>query len=140
MDWKGFEWISHDDNRNNIVAFRRIAQNGSDLVFVVNFAPVEHESYRIGVPYKGSYTEVFNSNLVEFGGTGLANGKVTSQKAADVLEPVLDEEENEIAPTLHGFENLIDIKIPPLSMLCFKGRKSTAGKRKTVKVSKAKAK
>ena len=140
MDWKGFEWISHDDNRNNIIAFRRIAQNGSDLVFVVNFAPVEHESYRIGVPYKGSYTEVFSSNLVEFGGTGLTNGKVSSKKAADVLEPVVDEEGNEIDPTLHGFENLIDIKIPPLSMLCFKGKKSAGGKRKTVKVSKAKAK
>lgn len=140
MDWKGFEWISHDDNRNNIIAFRRIAQNGSDLVFVVNFAPVTHESYRIGVPYKGSYTEVFTSDLAAFGGSGLTNGKVKSQKAADVLDPVTDEEGKPVEPTLHGFEDLIDIKIPPLSMICFKGKKSTAGRTKTVKVSKAKAK
>ena len=40
-DWRGFEWISHEDNRNNIIAFRRVAKDGSDIVVVVNFSPEE---------------------------------------------------------------------------------------------------
>ena len=48
-DWRGFEWISHEDNRNNIIAFRRVAKDGSDIVVVVNFSPEEQQEYRIGV-------------------------------------------------------------------------------------------
>ena len=77
MDWQGFEWISHDDNRNNIIAFRRIASDGTDLICVVNFAPVYHESYRIGVPYAGTYEEIFTSDAVPYGGSGIKNGKET---------------------------------------------------------------
>ena len=42
-DWRGFEWISHEDNRNNIIAFRRVAKDGSDIVVVVNFSPEEQQ-------------------------------------------------------------------------------------------------
>ena len=53
-DWRGFEWISHEDNRNNIIAFRRVAKDGSDIVVVVNFSPEEQQEYRIGVPITGT--------------------------------------------------------------------------------------
>ncbi len=104
-DWHGFEWISHDDNRNNIIAFRRIAKDGSDLIVVVNFSPEMHESYSIGVPFEGTYEEVFNSDKEEFGGSGMSNGKVKT-----VDEP------------LHGQEQSIEIKIPRFGVLYFKGK------------------
>ncbi len=104
-DWHGFEWISHEDNRNNIIAFRRIAKDGSDIIAVVNFSPEQHETYSIGVPFEGTYEEVFNSDAVEFGGSGLSNGIV---KSTDV--------------PMHGKEQSIDIKIPRFGALYFKGK------------------
>ena len=122
MDWQGFEWISHDDNRNNIIAFRRIATDGSDLICVVNFAPVHHDSYYIGVPYAGTYEEIFTSDRPEFGGTGVSNGKIRSKMASSVLGKMYDEEGNPVETKLHGFTDLIDLEIPPLSVMYFKGK------------------
>ena len=70
-DWRGFEWISHEDNRNNIIAFRRVAKDGSDIVVVVNFSPEEQQEYRVGVPITGTYEEIFTSDKTEFGGSGI---------------------------------------------------------------------
>ena len=104
-DWHGFEWISHEDNRNNIIAFRRIAKDGSDIVAVVNFSPEEQPEYRIGVPIMGTYEEIFTSDKSEFGGSGITNGKVKTD-----------------SKPLHGQEQSINIKIPRFGVLFFKGR------------------
>ena len=104
-DWHGFEWISHEDNRNNIIAFRRIAKDGSDIVAVVNFTPEEQPEYRIGVPIMGTYEEIFTSDKPEFGGSGITNGKIKTD-----------------SKPLHGQEQSINIKIPRFGVLFFKGR------------------
>ena len=104
-DWHGFEWISHEDNRNNIIAFRRIAKDGSDIVVVVNFSPEEQGEYRIGVPIAGTYEEIFSSDKTEFGGSGLSNGKVKTENKP-----------------MHGQEQSINIKIPRFGVLFFKGK------------------
>ena len=104
-DWRGFEWISHEDNRNNIIAFRRIAADGSNIVIVVNFSPEMQEVYRIGVPFAGSYEEIFTSDRTEFGGSGLSNGRVRSENKP-----------------LHGQEQSIRIQIPRFGVLFFKGK------------------
>ena len=144
MDWQGFEWISHDDNRNNIIAFRRVASDGTDLICVVNFAPVYHPSYRIGVPYPGTYEEIFTSDDVKFGGSGVKNGKVRSKAAASVVDKVLDEETGKMVPgKMHGFDDLIDLEIAPLSVMYFKGKPRVARRAKATpatKVAKAESK
>ena len=138
MDWQGFEWISHDDNRNNIIAFRRIASDGTDLICVVNFAPVYHPSYRIGVPYPGTYEEIFTSDAPEFGGSGVKNGKVRSKAAASVLEKTVDEQTGEpVAPKLHGHADLIDLEIAPLSVIYLKGKPRVARRAKATPASKS---
>ena len=104
-DWHGFEWISHEDNRNNIIAFRRIAKDGSDIIAVVNFSPEEQPEYRIGVPIMGTYEEIFTSDKPEFGGSGITNGKIKTD-----------------SKPLHGQEQSINIKIPRFGVLFFKGR------------------
>ena len=137
MDWQGFEWISHDDNRNNMIAFRRIASDGTDLICVVNFAPVYHPSYRIGVPYPGTYEEIFSSDEVRFGGSGVKNGKVRSKAAASVLPKVIDEETGKLTPAkMHGYADLIDLEVAPLSVIYLKGKPRVARRAKATPAGK----
>ena len=74
FDWNGFQWIDCNDNENSVVSFIRKAEDPSDyLVAVCNFTPEVRHDYRIGVPEKGSYIEVFNSDDEAFGGSGVKN-------------------------------------------------------------------
>ena len=120
-DWRGFEWISHEDNRNNIIAFRRVAKDGSDIVVVVNFSPEEQQEYRIGVPIAGTYEEIFTSDKTEFGGSGMANGKLKTENKP-----------------MHGQEQSIVLKIPRFGVLFFKG-KARAKRRTKAEIEAAKA-
>ena len=87
-DWNGFQWVALDDYQNSIIAFRRIADDGSEILCVCNFQPVTREKYRVGVPVYGVYKEVFNSEAEEWGGTGIGNpGEI---KAKNEKEHELD--------------------------------------------------
>jgi hypothetical protein len=60
-----------------------------------------NEGYRIGVPAKGSYIEVFNSDGEDFGGSGVRNaGEIPSQDKP-----------------WHNREQSIKLTIPPLSTI-----------------------
>ena len=48
-DWDGFQWIALDDYKNSIISFRRIAYDGSEIICVCNFQPVQHDNYVVGV-------------------------------------------------------------------------------------------
>jgi 1,4-alpha-glucan branching enzyme len=81
FDWNGFQWIDCNDNDNSIVSFIRKAEDSDDyLIAICNFTPEVRQNYRIGVPDKGSYVEVFNSDAKEFGGSGVTNSdKLTTE-------------------------------------------------------------
>ncbi len=118
--WHGFSWISNDDYTQSIIAFRRIDNDGNEIVVVCNFVPVKRTGYRIGVPYEGAYTEVFNTDAAEFGGSGKTkNGKVLTNDYS-----------------MHGYEQSISINIPPMSVLYFK---HTPVKKRKPRTTKAKA-
>jgi 1,4-alpha-glucan branching enzyme len=102
--WDGFKWISNDDNMQNIISFRRIDKAGNEVIVICNFAPVLREGYRIGAPQKGEYEEVFNSDLIKYGGWGNENAAII---------------EAENVP-MHGYEQSIVIKVPPMSTVYFK--------------------
>lgn len=103
FSWDGFAWISHDDYTQNIIAFRRKDKEGKELIVLCNFAPVERQNYRIGVPFAGSYKEVFNSDAVEFGGSGSGNpGLIESQPMP-----------------MHGYDQSVELTVPPLSTVYF---------------------
>ncbi len=98
---EGFAWIVADDSEQNIVVFSRYNQKDSQLICISNFAPVLREEYSIGVPTKGIYREIFNSDDEIYGGTGHKNeGEIKSYPGLR-----------------HGHNNSISITIPPLSTI-----------------------
>ena len=101
--WEGFRWINENDRDLNIVSFIRTDKKGGNLIVLINFAPVTRHEYRIGVPEAGVYTEVFNSDLPEYGGWGTRNEDVEAEEIP-----------------AHGFKHSISFTAPPLAMVCFR--------------------
>lgn len=102
--WEGFSWISSDDKYNSVIAFRRIDEKGKEIIVVCNFTNVERCDYRIGIPKKGAYKIVFNSDDVDFGGEGKGNkGKLKTESI-----------------NMHGFEQSISLDLPPMSAIYIK--------------------
>ena len=99
---EGFEWINCMDAADNIIAFLR---RGADetLLFVCNFAPQLHEKLTVGVPFKGKYKEIFNSDAEKVGGSGKVNPRMKSSKAEEC----------------DGKENSITIQLAPLGISVF---------------------
>lgn len=65
----GFQWMDPDDAEESIVSFARFGRNGKNLLFVINFTPVERKEYRLGTPCGGSYELLLDSSWKKFGGT-----------------------------------------------------------------------
>ena len=113
FDWNGFQWIDCNDSENSIIALVRRAEDPSDFIICVhNFTPEVRHSYRIGVPTKGTYVEVFNSDEEAYGGSGVLNaGDIVSEDYA-----------------FHGREQSIVITVPPLAAAFYRlKRQSGAG-------------
>jgi 1,4-alpha-glucan branching enzyme len=104
-DPQGFDWIDCSDNRHSVVAFIRRSEDPQNFLIVVcNFTPQPHSHYRVGVPQKGFYQELFNSDAREYGGSNMGNlgGKWADDWAC----------QNQAYS--------IDLCLPPLSVLVLK--------------------
>ena len=103
-DPSGFSWIEVDNAVENIVAFRRTAPStGKEIICVSNFSPVIREKHRIGLPRKGTYKQLLNTDNEKYCGGGF--GVVKSIRA-------------EKTPW-HGMEYSAVITLPPLGTLWF---------------------
>ncbi len=101
---EGFQWIDYGDADNSVLTYIRKGFNREDdLIVVANFTPVPREKYRIGVPKTGDLHQVFNSDAKKYGGAGSADITVSTEKEA-----------------WHGFEDSIEITIPPLGIIILK--------------------
>lgn len=103
FSWDGFRWIIPDDNSQNIIVFARTDKKGEEIICVLNFSPVDRSPYEFEVQ-KGTYEEIFNSNLIEFGGNGKKNEKLKT--------------------TFKNGKNLLTIEIPAYTALFFKKKKN----------------
>ncbi|MFT5140626.1 MAG: 1,4-alpha-glucan branching enzyme [Lysobacterales bacterium] len=97
-DARGFEWLDCDDAENSVISFMRHGPAGNVLV-ILNFTPEPRDNYRIPVPTEGSYSEIFNSDRSEFGGSGIQTPQANPS----------------IAVTHHGRENSLLLNLPPLA-------------------------
>jgi len=112
FEQEGFDWIDCSDNTHSVVSFIRRAKDTKDFIITVcNFTPQPHSHYRVGVPEIGFYTELFNSDAREYGGSNLGNlgGKWTDEWA------------------FHNQPYSLDLCLPPLGVLILKlDREKTA--------------
>lgn len=99
----GFEWINDLASDQCMISFVRKSDNDKEVLLIVaNMAGVERE-YEIGVPSDGRYTEIFNSDDISYGGTGLLNeGRMEARrKQAD------------------GRDYSVNVKLAPVSLAIF---------------------
>jgi len=99
---EGFEWIDGSDAEHSVIAFlRRGKAPGEPVVVIFNFTPVVRENYRIGVPGRGYWKELLNSDAPEYGGSGKGNfGGVEA-----------------VPFPMHGRSHSLTLTLPPLGVL-----------------------
>ncbi len=100
-----FEWIDDHDAEKNILVFLRKGGTDTERIAVIcNFSPVPRDSYRIGVPAKGYWKEVLNTDAKVYGGTGRGNfGGVET-----------------VPISLHGRPYSLTVNVPPLGVVFFR--------------------
>jgi 1,4-alpha-glucan branching enzyme len=104
FDQDGFEWLDISDANNSVISFLRKDSSGQEKIAIIcNFTPVVRQKYRVGVPEKGTWTEIFNSDAQEFGGSG-----VHTQPAKTELI------------TYHNQRVSITVTLPPLGVIFLK--------------------
>jgi 1,4-alpha-glucan branching enzyme len=99
----GMQWIESHDAQQSVFAFLRTDPSGESrpVLVVLNATPAPHHNYRLGVPVAGRWTELFNSDATQFGGSGVGNyGGVTTT-------PI----------DAHGQHQSIVLTLPPLGAL-----------------------
>jgi len=102
----GFDWIDCNDPDQSTLSFLRFSADGGEAVAVVfNFTPVPRRGFRVGVPFSGRWVELANSDATDFGGSGLGN--LGAVEAAET--------------PAHGRSHSLDITLPPLAAVFFKG-------------------
>jgi 1,4-alpha-glucan branching enzyme len=99
-----FEWIDSHDAEKNILSFLRKDKSGKPILVLLNFSPVPRQNYRVGVPSRGLWRELLNSDAKVYGGSGQGNfGGVEAS-------PV----------PLHSRTHSLTVDVPPLGAVFFK--------------------
>ena len=101
--YNGFCWISADDSRNSVYAYRRIDASGNEIIAVFNFSAYHLEDYSLGMPYPGRYRMILSSDSSQYGGFD----RHLSYFTADPLP-------------LHGLEYSARLNLAPFSAVMYK--------------------
>lgn len=100
----GFEWINYDDSQNSVISYMRKGNNPeNDVIVICNFTPTVLPNYRIGIPRTGKIEEIFNSDALKYGGSGVTN-------AQDITVSEMP---------WNGKSLSIEINLPPLGIVVF---------------------
>jgi len=99
---EGFEWVDVGNAEMSVIAFlRKSAGAGAPLLVVCNFTPVPRANFLVGVPARGIWREIINTDARDYGGSGWGNlGGVES-----------------VPVSSHGRVESVSLSLPPLSTL-----------------------
>lgn len=105
FDHKGFQWIDYSDRENSVIAYQRMGNKKEDMLVVVcNFTPEVRYHYRVGVPARGRWREIFNSDQSAYTGSNVVNSGLLA------TSPV----------KYHARDYSISLTLPPLGLTIFK--------------------
>lgn len=77
FSYEGFEWIDADNADSSVFIYARKSDKAKDtLVIVLNLTPVYRTNFRVGIPVKGKWKEIFNTDAEVFYGSGKLNAGV----------------------------------------------------------------
>lgn len=104
---EGFEWLDADNTNESVYVFMRKGPKAKDtLIIAINLTPVVREHYRIGVPFKTKWKEIFNTDNIVYYGSGINNrGDISTNKEGH-----------------NNQEYSINITLPPLAVIIFKSK------------------
>ena len=115
---KGFRWIDADNADQSIYSFYREDEN-EYIICVMNLTGNTYEEFLIGVPQRGSYKELINSEWSIYDGCVFFNYKPVRSKKQK--KPV------------HGYENAINIRIAPFGAMLLSCKKTKPRKKTTTR-------
>jgi 1,4-alpha-glucan branching enzyme len=111
FEGKGFEWVDYSDRENSVIIFMRKSDLREDsLVIICSFTPEVRHAYRVGVPVRGTWTQIFNSDDTNYGGSGVENSGLLT------TAPV----------KYHGKDYSVSMTLPPLSVTVLKLKEEMA--------------
>lgn len=100
---QGFQWLDHQDVEQSVLSFFRTKQDQWILV-VLNATPVPRPTYLLGVPKKGSWRCLLNTDDKTYGGSGhFYFSTVLTQNQAQ-----------------HHFSQSVSLTLPPLAVVFLK--------------------
>jgi 1,4-alpha-glucan branching enzyme len=98
---QGFEWVDVGNAEMSLIAFLRKSADGAPLLVVCNFTPLPRENFLVGVPRRGLWREIINTDARDYGGAGWGNlGAV-----------------NSVPVGAHGRLESVSLTLPPLSTI-----------------------
>jgi 1,4-alpha-glucan branching enzyme len=101
----GFRWIDCTDNKSNVLALVRHDIHGTPgVVVVLNLSGSTRDNYRVGVPLRGTYEELLNTDSAYYG--GFNHGNLGEIKTDDI--------------PAHYHQYSLNLTLPPLSALFLK--------------------
>lgn len=105
FEQRGFQWIDYSDRESSVIAYQRDGDAREDaLIVVCNFTPEVRYHYRVGVPYRGKWKEIFNSDSKKYGGSDVLNQGML------MTSPV----------KFHGRDYSVSLTLPPLAISVLK--------------------
>jgi 1,4-alpha-glucan branching enzyme len=100
----GFTWLDADNAAQSLLSFFRRDTAGSVELVICNFSSNVYQNFRLGVPERGRWDELLNSDAKIYGGSGKGNmGGLTTAPIG-----------------WHGHAQSLNLTVPPLAVLVLK--------------------